>query len=125
MNRLLGPYTRTRRSAIEGNAYSTYAARCRATIVFPVPGPPSTTMIPRWGDLTTSSCSVWRVAAASRIRPVRAPLSAETRGPSPTTSSTVGAVPSRISSLTSTTSRSLKRRWRRRCSPSGETIVAE
>ena len=39
------------------HTYNKYAARCNATAVFPVPGPPSTTITPRLSSRIITSCS--------------------------------------------------------------------
>ena len=73
---------------------SRYAARCRATAVLPVPGPPCTTSTWSIGARITRSCSAWIVATISRIAPVRsAPISASTgSGMPPATFGRVGVV---------------------------------
>src|SRR6516162_6679513 len=63
--------------------YSRNAARCSATAVFPVPGPPWTTSTPFCGARMIQSCSTWIVSTMSVIWPVRLAFSAASRAASP------------------------------------------
>src|ERR671920_489007 len=84
MKTRLGPTTSTppdsKRRRLE---YSRYAARCSATTVLPVPGPPEIIVKPWYGARMASSCSVWMVATMSRIVWPRARDSAAISAPSP------------------------------------------
>ena len=107
--------------------YSRNAARCSATAVFPVPGPPWTTSAPLCGARMIQSCSTWIVSTMSAIWPVRLAFSAASRAASPF-SPLVGPDPATARSSTSSSSRVTSRptvlMWRRRRTPSGDTGVA-
>ncbi len=91
MNAADGPTTSTPpRSNRRRSEYSRYAARCSATTVLPVPGPPPITVTPRAGARIASSCSAWMVATMSRIVCPRARDSEAISAPSPSTGRSSG-----------------------------------
>ena len=105
--------------------YSRKAARCRATTVLPVPGPPLMIVTPGYSARIARSCSAWIVATMSFIRVPRARDSDAMRAPSPMMgrSSWFDSASSRSSSMPTT--RSLRqRRTRRRTTSIGCCGVA-